>query len=331
MSNNHSTFLGVLFCMLAGATWALAFLIPNMLSNFSSLEITLGRYLMYGLYSLLFFMAFKKRTDHIPLRIWARALLYAFIGNVGYFFFLVLGIQYAGITVTTLIIGTLPILISVIGNLWNREFPFKIMVFPACSILLGIFLLYGSEQRDSSSVATSSSNFLLGFLFCFIALTLWTWYGVSNANFLKKESQVSANLFSTMVGMQTLTLVLLVLVISWLTNQQIVSNLLAKNHLMSYLIGIIVLGIVASWVATWAWNQTSIRLTVSMAGMMIVFESLFGLLYSFIYQLSFPSIWESISIFFIIAGVSFGIWRINKEKISEHKLYSETHSFEDTL
>lgn len=66
LSNNHSTFLGVLFCMLAGATWALAFLIPNMLSNFSSLEITLGRYLMYGLYSLLFFMAFKnvQTTSH---------------------------------------------------------------------------------------------------------------------------------------------------------------------------------------------------------------------------------------------------------------------------
>ncbi|MFD1413639.1 DMT family transporter [Oceanobacillus jeddahense] len=168
MGTNYSTFLGVVFGMLAGATWALAFLIPNMLSSFSSLEITLGRYLMYGLYSLLFFMVFKKHTDRIPLRIWSRALLYAFIGNVGYFFFLVLGIQYAGATVTTLIIGTLPILISVTGNLWNKEFPFKIMVIPACSILVGIFLLYGSEQGESSGTIAFSSNFLLGFLCCFI-------------------------------------------------------------------------------------------------------------------------------------------------------------------
>ncbi|WP_347403277.1 hypothetical protein, partial [Gracilibacillus dipsosauri] len=47
-------------------------------------------------------------------------------------------------------------------------------------------------------------------------------------------------------------------------------------YLTHYFIGIIVLGIIASWIATWAWNQTSMRLTVSMAGMMIVFETLFG-------------------------------------------------------
>ncbi|GGP08428.1 hypothetical protein [Oceanobacillus neutriphilus] len=55
MNRNHSSFLGVIFGMVAGAAWGLAFLIPNMLSAFSSLEITLGRYLMYGLYSLLLF------------------------------------------------------------------------------------------------------------------------------------------------------------------------------------------------------------------------------------------------------------------------------------
>ncbi|MCT1904470.1 hypothetical protein [Oceanobacillus sojae] len=88
MNRNHSSFLGVIFGMVAGAAWGLAFLIPNMLSAFSSLEITLGRYLMYGLYSLLLFIVFRKHTGHIPLRIWSRALLYAFTGNVGYFFFL---------------------------------------------------------------------------------------------------------------------------------------------------------------------------------------------------------------------------------------------------
>lgn len=78
-----------------------------------------------------------------------------------------------------------------------------------------------------------------------------------------------------------------------------------------------VLGIIASWVATWAWNQTSIRLSVSMAGMMIVFETMFGLLYSFIYHATFPSILEWISIFFILQGVTFGIWRINRHGKSE--------------
>ncbi|MCT1904469.1 hypothetical protein [Oceanobacillus sojae] len=56
-----------------------------------------------------------------------------------------------------------------------------------------------------------------------------------------------------------------------------------------------------------------------MAGMMIVFETLFGLLYSFIYNGMLPSILEWISILFILVGVTFGIWRINAFKYSNYK------------
>ncbi len=136
---------------------------------------------------LLYSLSTKKHILPIPIRIWSRALLYAFTGNVGYFFFLVLGIQYAGATITTLIIGTLPIVISFVGNLLNKEFPFKIMLIPACSILIGILLVYSSEQGNDSSILVSKGNLLLGLLCCFIALTFWTWYGISNANFLKKR------------------------------------------------------------------------------------------------------------------------------------------------
>ncbi|MFC5465901.1 DMT family transporter [Lederbergia graminis] len=310
-NNNASPILGVIFGMIAGAAWGLAFLIPSMLSNFSSLEITLGRYLMYGLYSLLLFIIYKKNPLHIPPRVWYRAMLYAFTGNIGYFFFLVLAIKYTGATITTLIIGTLPIIISIVGNLLHKEFPFKVMVIPAFLILVGIYLLYSNEQGDISSITVSKSSVLFGLLCCIIALALWTWYGISNANFLKKESEVSPDLFSTIVGVQTLTLVFIALLISKLTNQQIIGNLLGKDYFYHYLLGIIVLGVIASWVATWAWNQTSIRLTVSIAGMMIVFETIFGLLYSYFYQSTFPSVLEMVSIVFILTGVTFGIWRIN--------------------
>lgn len=312
MYYNRSSFLGVIFGMVAGAAWGLSFLIPNMLSTFSSLEITLGRYFMYGLYSLFLFIIYKVNPLHIPKRVWFRALFYAFTGNIGYFFFLVLAIQYAGTTITTLIIGTLPIIISVVGNLLNKEFPFKIMLLPTCSILIGVFLLSSNEHGDVTSMNFLENSFLFGLLCCFIALVLWTWYGISNANFLKKESQISPNLFSTIFGIQTFTLVLFVLLISELTNQQIIRNLLAKDDFMNYLFGVIVLGIIASWIATWAWNQTSIRLTVSMAGMMIVFETLFGLFYFYIYHATLPSTIEGISIILILIGVSFGLWKINQ-------------------
>lgn len=312
--NRQSSWVGIIFGLIAGASWGFAFLIPNMLSSFTSLEITLGRYFMYGLCSLLLFSLYKINPLHISSKIWFKALLYAFIGNIGYFFFLVLGIKYAGATVATLINGTMPITISVFGNLLNREFPFKIMLIPACSILIGVVLLYYGEQGHVGAVNVMNDEFLLGLLCCIIALVMWTWYGISNANFLKKESQLSANAFASIVGIQTLFLVIVFLIASSFTGYSIVDNLIATEHFSHYLIGVMVLGVVASWVATWAWNQTSKRLPVAIAGMVIVFETLFGLLYAYVYHFRLPTVMEWGSIIFIVVGVTWGIWRIRVRK-----------------
>lgn len=317
MVHRRSTFAGLMFGLLAGAAWGLAFLIPNMLSSFSSLEITLGRYSMYGLYSLFLFFLCRQNPLRIPSRAWLKALLYAFTGNIGYYFFLVLGIKYAGATVATLIIGTMPVMISFFGNLVNREFPFKLLLIPSCSILAGIFLLFLSDQRQMDSISVVQEHFLLGFLCSIIALGLWTWYGISNANFLKKEPQISTDLFATMVGIQTLGLSVLFLAIGSLANPNMLARLLTHDQLMHYLTGVIVLGIASSWIAAWAWNQTSVRLTVTMAGMVIVFETIFGLLYTFIYERQFPTGLEWGSMIFIVLGVAGGLWRIGRHREAE--------------
>lgn len=314
MVNRQSSWVGVIFGLIAGASWGFAFLIPNMLSSFTSMEITLGRYFMYGLCSLLLFTLYKTNPLRISSKVWVKALLYAFIGNIGYFFFLVLGIKYAGATVATLINGIMPITISLFGNLLNREYPFKMMMIPACSILIGVVMLYYGEQGHVGGVEGFKDDFLLGLLCCVIALVMWTWYGISNANFLKQHRHLSANLFASIIGIQTLCLVVILLMISSVAGYSIVDNLVAQDRFVHYLIGVMVLGVVASWVATWAWNQTSKRLSVAIAGMVIVFETLFGLLYSYIYYLRLPTAMEWGSMTCIVVGVTWGIRTINAHK-----------------
>ena len=121
MNDRSSTFVGIVFGLITGAAWGLSFLIPNMFSAFSLLEITLGRFFVYGLYSLLLFLLYKSKRKPLSItpKVWFWSLLYALSGNIGYFFFLVLGIKYVGATVTTLIIGTLPLTISFFGNVLN--------------------------------------------------------------------------------------------------------------------------------------------------------------------------------------------------------------------
>lgn len=315
MANHRTSLLGILFGLIAGAAWGLVFLIPTMLSSFSSLEITLGRYFMYGLYSLLLFVWYRKNSFRISPKVWFRAFLYAFAGNIGYFFFLVIGMKYAGTAVATLMVGTLPLTISFFGNLLYKEFPFKIMLIPACSILVGIILMYLERMENGGGADLSSDGFLLGFLSCLICIVLWTWYAVSNANFLKSEPRLSADLFATIIGIQTLLFVIATIFIAWMAKVPIVENLIFHDQLLHYLIGVLVLGVVASWMASWAWNQASKRLPVSLAGMVIVFETLFGLLYTYVYRSQFPTVLEWGSIVFILLGVISGIWRISAHRI----------------
>lgn len=51
--------------------------------------------------------------------------------------------------------------------------------------------------------------------------------------------------------------------------------------------------------------------------MIIVFETLFGLLYSYIYRAEFPTVLEWGSIAFIVVGVTAGLWRISAHKQAE--------------
>ena len=187
------------------------------------------------------------------------------------------------------------------------------MLIPASSILIGILLMYAGEQGNGVNVF--DDGFIFGFLCCIIALVLWTWYGISNANFLKRETQLSADLFATIIGIQTLFLVLLFLCIGWMVDVPIVGNLIVHDHFWHYVVGIAALGIVSSWIATWAWNgEASVRLPVVLVGMIVVFETLFGLLYSYIYYARFPTVIEWGSILFIVLGVTVGIWRISVYK-----------------
>ncbi|MCO7126460.1 DMT family transporter [Sporolactobacillus shoreicorticis] len=316
---NKNTFLGLMYGIIAGASWGLAYLVPNMLSAFSSLEISLGRYLMYGLYSLFLFFFYKKNPLKISLKIWLRALQYALIGNLGYFFFLVLGIKLVGASVATLIIGILPITISFFGNLRNREFPFKILFFPSAFVLVGMIILCLNGGQNGPSIDPSEKAQLLGIFFCLTALALWTWYGVSNAHLLKDDCQISSDFFSTIIGIQTLVLVLVVSLVSILLKQPILHRILIHRDLSKYVVGIIVLGIFTSWIATWAWNNASIKLPVSIAGMMIVFETVFGLLYSYLYNKELPSLSEFFCIALVLFGVALAIWKTNKYKRSSKK------------
>jgi drug/metabolite transporter (DMT)-like permease len=67
------------------------------------------------------------------------------------------------------------------------------------------------------------------------------------------------------------------------------------------------LAIGASWLGNGLWNAASKRLPLTLSGQMIVFETLFALLYAFIYDHRLPRPLEITAIALLVAGVSWSV------------------------
>lgn len=306
---------GIIYALTADVIWGLAFIIPKLLPSYSAIEITCGRYFIYGVFSIAMWFCRRKTivVNKERSRIWFRALLFAFCGNVGYYLFLVLAIQLAGVTISTLVIGMLPITVSLYGNWLFREFSFKKMFPSVLFVLWGIIIVNSYKLQGIDALLDN----ILGLIYGLMALLLWTWYGVANACFLKDNPQISSKDWSTITGIATFILLPFFLFVANLTS----SHSFYNSHLFKwdesswyFWAGSIILGFLCSWGATVFWNKASNILPTALAGQMIVGETIFGLIYGYIFEHRFPYYLELLGIIIIIGGVLYGIHILNIEK-----------------
>nr|MBP8061529.1 EamA family transporter [Polaromonas sp.] len=107
---------GVLAGLGAGALWGLVFVMPRMLGAYSGVDLTAGRFVAYGL------LAALMMVSGLSVRRWpgmtqaAAAVGMSVLGFSGYYLLLVLAIQDAGTEVPTLIIGTIPLWVMLLGK-----------------------------------------------------------------------------------------------------------------------------------------------------------------------------------------------------------------------
>jgi drug/metabolite transporter (DMT)-like permease len=94
-----------------------AFLVPETLPKVSAVEITMGRYVVYGaLSAVLLLTTARGRWRRFGRGVWGTALLLGLTGNVGYYLLVVLAVQQAGAPLTALVVGALPVTLAVAGT-----------------------------------------------------------------------------------------------------------------------------------------------------------------------------------------------------------------------
>ena len=283
---------GILAGLAAGALWGLVFIAPRMLQGLSSIDLTVGRFVSYG--ALSFALMLVVRQSAWPtLRQAFSALGLSVLGFTGYYLLLVFAIRDSGSAVPSLIVGTIPIWMVLLGKptrlRWAALLPGLVLT------LLGLALMMQAEAH----VFTEGNDFWRGVAFATASMVCWTVFGLLNAAWLKKHPEVSATTWANWLGVATG----LGAVVLWLAAGSDANTLLAQTNRAQAALICIATGVGSAWLATILWNIASQRLSASLCGQLIVSETLFALFYSFVWDGQWPTLLQALACVLFVVGI----------------------------
>jgi drug/metabolite transporter (DMT)-like permease len=301
---------GVLFALAAGMMWGLAFIAPLLLPGYPAVLQSLGRYIALGV--LCIPLAWIDRADlrHLRWDDWKQALALSVVGNLLYYLLLASAIQQAGAPLPTMLIGTLPVVLTIAAKLRARHedgrMPWRNIVPSLALIAAGIACVNAAElQALGSSPSHDLMQYAWGGLLGVGAVACWTWYPLRNADWLRDHPQRNARAWATAQGLVTLPLALLgYAVFAWYTHAQASEFAMPWGPQPVVFVSIMLtMGLLTSWLATVCWNAASRRLPASTLAQLIVFETLCALTYAYTLRGERPELLTLLGVALLVVGV----------------------------
>jgi drug/metabolite transporter (DMT)-like permease len=290
--------LGIGFGVAAGALWGLVFLAPELARDFTALQLAAGRYLVYGLISAGLLVPRWR-----PLRTWLRAVHWrglvglSLLGNIVYYVLLASAVQWGGVAMTSLVIGFLPVAVTLVGSRAAGAVPLRRLAPSLWLSALAIGCI--AWQAMAGSHTQVQSHRLAGLLCAIGALAAWTAYAVYNARWLGRLDHVSAHDWNLLTGVVTGALALLLVPAALLTDTAVHDGQ-AWLRFAGISTGIAVF---ASILGNGLWNRMSRLLPLTLVGQMILFETLFALLYGFLWERRLPTPVELLAVAALVTSV----------------------------
>jgi drug/metabolite transporter (DMT)-like permease len=289
--------------------WGTAFLVPVLLGGWNPVIVTLGRYLVYGMLSAVLFVLGGRNLRRVLREHWRAALAFAVAGNAAYYLLLVIGIRAAGAPLTDMVIGAIPVVVAVTGNVLTPALPWRWLALPLALVTAGLALVSALEIAGVHAYrAASPAQKAAGLLAACGAVVLWTWYALANARFLARQRAVSPAGWSTAVGVATGAVALAGLPAAALTGQLTVPSGAHPGPAM-LIAGVVFLGVVVSWVGTLQWNLASSRLSPAVAGLLVNLETVSGFGYVYAARQHWPPPGQLAGLALVLAGVTLTLAR----------------------
>lgn len=296
---------GVINGMAAGALWGMVFLAPAWLSGFAAVQLAAGRYLVYGLVAaLLLWPRWAGLRERVGPAQWRTLFGLSLLGNLVYFIFLALAVQWAGGAAAALIVGMVPVLVAV----WAARTPGQVPLRPllpslalcvAGTVLVAWAALEDGAHGPAAAVGRPLWQPLAGLLAAMAALLSWTVYSVRNVQAMRHNPAIGGHDWSLLTGVATGALALLLVPVA------LVLGPLGQDagQWAEFVLGCLALAVGASVLGNACWNRATRSLPLGLGGQMIVFETLFALLYGFVWQQRWPGPVEWLAIASLVAGV----------------------------
>lgn len=304
---------GVLCGVLAGALWGMVFIVPELLPGFSPVELAVGRYVAYGAISLGLMLpglaALLRRLT--PQDGWA-LLRQSLSGNLVYYIFVALGVQLAGVGPTSLIVGLVPVSVTLFGRRDRGAVPLARLLAPLAVVAAAIACINVDVLSHAQAGGGALATKLLGVACAAGALACWTWYAIDNARYLKRNPQFSSAQWSSLYGLASGLVALPLGLVAILMHHAGGSDGPARDWTMFWICNLL-LALGASVIGNQLWNVASRRLPVTLTGQLILFETVAAMLYGFAWRGQAPRLLEIVAIVLLVAGVTWSV-RLHTER-----------------
>lgn len=293
-----STLAGTLYGVAAGALWGLVFVAPEICGDFGPFHQSVARYLFYGAIALLLIAPrWKRLRPHLGRQEWLGLLWLSLAGNIVYYILLASAVQLAGIALSSLVVGFLPVTITIVGSRDKGAVPLTRLA-PSLLLCVAGAACIGWEAMLPAAGEVGATRWL-GLLAAVGALLSWTCFAVGNARWLNRLENISEHDWSLLTGVATGGIALLATpLLPLLEDTSHSADAWARLALVSAAIALF-----ASIIGNALWNRMSRLLPLTLVGQMILFETLFAILYACLWESRLPTLPEAAAFVLLVLGV----------------------------
>ena len=294
--------VGVLAAIFSAFAWSLGFIAPYVIGPYSIYDLAICRYLISGVIAFGILLAAPSQLRGLTAMDWLVAAWLGLIGYVGYFLTIAAAVIYAGPVIPPALVATVPVVLAIIGNFGPDRISWRGLMPPLTLALAGLLLVNAEGLTHPSS--SPLGNTLWGIGFSIAAVSLWTVFGICNQAALRKRPHMGPLTWTAllMVGGSFEVVAFIPLGLS-LDLFHVPRLGLHWDTAASLLLSSLVLAVLSTIGASWAWSIATRRLPIGLAGQLIVTETIFATTFGLIARQRWPSVSEACGIVLLLVGV----------------------------